>query len=123
MSQKEESLDELLLDEHGRLDKKFILAKVPIMLRGLVAGNVDDINNIDVNKDGQADIGQLIRLLVKINPFIAALAQFINVEKMVEWFVAHDFIDKKAQPEAKRCLLEALKEIKATKASLDNSAK
>lgn len=123
MADKAESLDEFLLDEHGRLDKKVILAKVPLMVRGLVAGQIDDINNIDVNKDGQADVGQLIKLLVRINPFVAALAQFIKVDKMIEWFVAHDFIDKKDQPKAKEALLEALKEIQKTKASLESGAK
>jgi len=123
MMAEEESLDEILLDEHGRLDKKVILPKVPALLRGLVAGQVDDINNIDVNKDGQADVGQLIKLLVSLNPFIAAIVPFIKVDKFIDWFVAHDFIDKKEQANVKAALLQAAGKIAKAAESMGSEKK
>lgn len=100
-----------IFTDKGKLNKDAILPKVPMMLRGIVKGWIDDINNVDVNKDGQADISQLILLLAKVGPFLSALAPFVKVDALIDWISKQEFFDKKNQAEVKQCLTAVAKEL------------
>ena len=88
-------------DQSGfQLNKKELLADLPLMLKPVVGGFVDYINALDVNHDGHADICQIAPVVIKSLPYISAILPLIDREKMVKWFISHDFIKDAAAAEA-----------------------
>lgn len=109
------------VDQSGfQLDKKELLEPVPLVAKGIVGGLIDAINKLDVNHDGKADIAQLAPFVIKAVPFIVALAPLVDLDKLTEWFVAHDFIKDKA---AAKALFEKLGKIALEASKLAPGAK
>lgn len=100
------------VDQSGfQIDKKAVLEKVPLMLRGIVGQVIDFLNSADLTEDGKADISQLGALAAKCLPIAQKVLPYINVEKFIDWFVKHDFIAPEYQPTVKAALMEILKHV------------
>lgn len=91
------------VDQSGfQLDKAALLksADLPMLAKPLVGGLVDFINALDVNHDGKSDLAQLAPVVVKVMPLVSAVLPYVDLDELVKWFIAHDFIKDKVQVEA-----------------------
>lgn len=111
----------------GKLDKAKLLKLVPLMVRGFASGQIDNVNNVDFNNNGQADVVETIMLLVKIGPALAKFGVIVDINTVAEkladqavaWLIANCNVPVKQHGELKACVLEILKEVMAAKASLE----
>lgn len=95
------------VDQSGfQLDKKELLKDVPFALKPLAGGLIDALNSVDSNHDGKADICQLAPFVIQALPVIAAILPLLHPEKLVQWFVNHDFVTNKLETQNK--LLELI---------------
>lgn len=96
------------VDQSGfQLDKEELLRDVPFALKAIAGAVIDAINKLDSNHDGHADICQIAPFVIKALPIINALLPLIDHDKLVKWFVSHDFVKDAAAAEA--ALASALK--------------
>jgi hypothetical protein len=122
-------LNELIKD--GKINREKVLKLVPLMLRGFASGQIDNINSVDFNNNGQADVVETIMLLVKIGPALTRLGVIVDLtvlaeklaDQVVAWVIVHCNIPAKQHGELKACVLEILKELLAAKASLEAANK
>lgn len=106
------------VDQSGfQLDKKELTKNAPFGVGGLVGGFVDWVNALDTNHDGTADICQVAPFVIKAMPFLQAIAPHVDPEKMIEWFVDHDFVINK------KALAECLKQVFALALQAQNEIK
>lgn len=95
------------VDQSGfQLDKKELTKGLGFPIKQAVEGFVDFVNGLDANHDGKADLCQIAPYVVQALPILAALAPLVDLDKLVDWFVNHDFI--KDKEEAAKHLTEAL---------------
>jgi predicted ABC-class ATPase len=121
----------MTLFQDGKVNKQEVLKNVPLMLRGLVSGQIDNLNNVDFNNNGQADVAELINLVVKVGPALAKMGIIVDMtvvaeklaDQAVAWLIANCNIPAKQHGELKACVLEILKELLAAKASLEAANK
>lgn len=97
--------------KNGKLDKASILSKLPMFVRPLVGPAIDEANKADFDKDGQSDVVEAILFLVKVAPVISFLAGFIDLKKLVAWFVDHDFIEEENKEKVEIALLNILEDL------------
>ena len=96
------------VDQSGfQLDKKELTHGLPMGLGALAGAFIDWVNSLDSNHDGKADICQVAPYVIKALPVIQALLPLIDQDKMVKWFVSHDFIKDAVAAEA--ALVKCLK--------------
>lgn len=105
------------VDQSGfQLDKKELLKDVPLMLKGIAGQVIDFINSLDANHDGKADLCQIAPIVFKALPLVVAIGPYVHIDKLVDWFVDHDFVQdkeavRKILSEVLRLALEAAQQV------------
>ena len=97
------------VDQSGyQLNKKELLAEVPLMAKGLVGALIDWLNSEDMNHDGKADMCQYAPLVIKAMPIVMAILPYVDMPKLQAWLLSHDFIKNAVKVEAELAKLIAL---------------
>lgn len=72
------------MSEDFQIPAKELAKHAPGLVRGFVEKALNDLNRLDLNKDGKSDVAQIAALVIQVVPLLAMLNEAIDFEKLAD---------------------------------------